>query len=374
MTENPRGHGTETKYGRVPLWLYETGVGLQAIAAYGWLHGRYGHYERIMPSYATLAKELGVSRGSVIAYVKALTSVGAVRIETSGAAGRQTNRYAIAFDGPFPVAGQNADHPTGQNADPVVSGVHHPSQPADGGGQPVVQEEDFSTKTFLEEDEKISLPAVPPPRAEVVPVSDEREMLASFEDSHPADPIPGVDAYAAQLADADPVARVTDSWVEAYKRSSGGSEPSAKAASRVRASVASRIRAGKTADDLVLIAADMAETNLTWTDLAEHEAHWLHKQQQGLTGTDATVKGWLDLADQLSGQSGGRQRHQPYRDDVWHRLDEQARLGQRPDGWERVPFCGHLDCDEITRMRQIEDSNGLKSLTYCSACHPALQF
>lgn len=100
MTENVRGRSSETKFGRVPLWLYDTGVGLQAIATYGWLHGRYGHYERVMPSYGTLAKELGVSRGSVIAYVKALTSVGAVRIETSGAAGRQTNVYAIAFAEP----------------------------------------------------------------------------------------------------------------------------------------------------------------------------------------------------------------------------------------------------------------------------------
>ncbi|MEH0417854.1 hypothetical protein [Streptomyces sp. B21-083] len=44
----------------------------------------------------------------------------------------------------------------------------------------------------------------------------------------------------------------------------------------------------------------MAETNLTWTDLAEHEAHWLNRQQQGgLTGTDATVAGWAAVADQL---------------------------------------------------------------------------
>lgn len=93
-----RGRSTETKYGRAPLWLYETGVGLQAIATYTWLHGRYGHYERIMPSYATLAKELGVSRGSIIAYVKALVSVGAVKVTTSRQAGRTVNEYVIAFN------------------------------------------------------------------------------------------------------------------------------------------------------------------------------------------------------------------------------------------------------------------------------------
>ena len=300
MTESMRGRSSaETKYGRVPLWLYETDVGLQAISAYGWLHGRYGHYERIMPSYATLAKELKVSRGSVIAYVKALTLVGAIRIETSGAAGRQTNVYAIAFDEPFPMGGQNTDHPS-QDADPLVSGVHYPSQPAGRGGQPVVQEEDVSTKTFLE-DEKISLPSEPDP-------VHEREMLSPFEDPQQSEPLPGVDAYTAQLADADAATRVTASWVEAYKRSSSGSEPSVKAVSRVRASAASRLRAGKSVDELILIAADMAETNLTWTDLGEHEAHWLHKQQQdGLTGTDATVAGWLSLADQLGGRTAGTQ-------------------------------------------------------------------
>jgi hypothetical protein len=128
-------------------------------------------------------------------------------------------------------------------------------------------------------------------------------MLSPFEDPHQSEPLPGVDAYTAQLADADPTARVTASWVEAYKRSSGGSEPSAKAVSRVRSSAASRLRAGKDVDELILIAIDMAETNLTWTDLAEHEAHWLHKQQQdSLTGTDATVAGRLSLAGQLGGQ------------------------------------------------------------------------
>lgn len=274
-----RGRSTETKYGRIPLWLYETGVGLQAISTYGWLHGRYGHYERVMPSYATLAKELGVSRGSIIAYVKALTSVGAVRIETSGAAGRQTNLYVIAFNEPFQVAGQNTDR-GGQNTDPVVSGVYSTGQHADGGGQPVVQKEDVSTQTF-EEDEELSLPPLPAQRtAGSAPVTSEREKPSPFEDP-----------------DLQQTDQVTAAWTEAYKRSGNGSEPSAKAVSRVQASATSRLRAGKTADDLTLIAIDMADTNLTWTDLAEHEAHWLHKQQRDS----------LALAGQLGGRADGGQ-------------------------------------------------------------------
>lgn len=109
-------------------------------------------------------------------------------------------------------------------------------------------------------------------------------------------------------------------------------------------------------------------------DLADWVAAWRAEGSQavayGLTGTDATVKGWLDLADQL----GGRRPHQPYRNDAWALIEAQAAAGGRPDGWERVAHCGHLDCDEITRMRETEDGNGLRSLSYCQTCHPALQF
>jgi hypothetical protein len=33
-------------------------------------------------------------------------------------------------------------------------------------------------------------------------------------------------------------------------------------------------------------------------------------------------------------------------------------------------WCKDPDCDEITRMRQVEDSNGLRSLRPCPECHP----
>lgn len=149
MIEGLSGGSTETKYARIPLWLYEKGVSLQAVATYGWLHGRYGHYERVVPSYKTLAKELGVSKGSVVAYVQELVDAGAVRItqryDESG--DRTTNRYLIAFNEPFPVGGQPTDHPTeeagGQNTDHVDQGKHekggqpadHPGQDTDHGGQ-----------------------------------------------------------------------------------------------------------------------------------------------------------------------------------------------------------------------------------------------
>lgn len=163
----------KTKYGRIPLWLYDAGVSLQAVAAYGWLHGRYGHFDRITPSYATLAKELKVSRGSAIAYVKELTAVGAVRITVSGAVGQTTNSYDIAFDQPFTV--QDVPLSTGQNADQGVSGLYQGGQNADPGGQPTVQEEDV----FLQTKKTLS-PQPPQQPAEEPPATDngERETIA----------------------------------------------------------------------------------------------------------------------------------------------------------------------------------------------------
>lgn len=334
MIENLRGRSTETKYGRIPLWLYETGVGLQAIAMYGWLHGRYGHYERVMPSYATLAKDLGVSRGSVIAYVKALTSVGAVRIETSGAAGRQTNRYLIAFNEPFPVTGQNTDQGGGgQDAD-RSAGCTSSSQPADGGGQPVVQEEDVSTKTFFEEDEDLSLPSLPPPRSEPDPVH-EREISTPIQPSTPQQLLRAANVVTAEEEEA------FTAWVVTVHQPRS----------------AAWWRAVAKNGDLPALAAQWRATG----------------GQQSLKGTDATVMGWLALADQLGGQDR-RKPHQPYADNVWDQMRHQLESGSRPDGWERYPHCGHPDCDPITRGREVEDGSGLKSLTWCTDCHPNLQF
>ena len=369
MAENVRGRSSETKFGRVPLWLYDTGVGLQAIATYGWLHGRYGHYERVMPSYGTLAKELGVSRGSVIAYVKALTSVGAVRIQTSGAAGRQTNVYVIAFAEPFQVGGQNTDQ-GGQDADPVVSGVHHPSQPAGRGGQPVVQEEDVSSKTFLE-DEKLSLPDAAPQRAEVATVSDEREIPVSNDQPSTAQRV----VRTAGIVTADEEEAFI-AWTTAKHQP--------------RSSAWWRTVAGN--GDLPDLAADWrAQGGLDAT--------------QPLTGTDATVAGWLNLAGQLGGRTGGAQSRPSVTDqrvqaaldlgrrmqaeadarrgggyrpqspnDAWNHIRQQADAGERPDGWEKYPHCGHPDCDEVTRMRDTDVGAGQRRPSYCSGCHPVLQW
>lgn len=369
----------------VPVYLldavYDPDSPVNAPAAMLWahVHRHYAWRERVFPSYARLAEETRQSESAVKRQLNALKAAGAITWgATYRARGRSSNEYALAVLEPFrfdretprPVQVKNDPHPKVQvKNDPSVEAENdlHPQVKNDPG---------VESSSYLESTEELlSLPA-PLQDAEPERATSEREILSPFEDPDPQqpDPLPGVDVYTDQLTDtAEATARVAASWAEAYKRISNGSTPSPKAVSKVRASAASRIRAGKTVDDLMSIAVDMAETNLTWTDLAEHEAHWLNKQH-GLTGTgngtDDRVKGWLALASDLRDDK----RNQPYTDNVWDQMRHQLESGARPDGWERVPHCGHVDCDPITRGRESDDGSGTRTVTWCSACHPNLQF
>ncbi|KIF66231.1 hypothetical protein HY68_36575 [Streptomyces sp. AcH 505] len=69
-----------------------------------------------------------------------------------------------------------------------------------------------------------------------------------------------------------------------------------------------------------------------------------------------------------------RRGHHPYQDTAWDRSDETTRSGARPDGWERAPWCGGEECDEVTRTYQVEVERGIKALRRCQKCHPALRF
>ena len=48
----------------------------------------------------------------------------------------------------------------------------------------------------------------------------------------------------------------------------------------------------------------------------------------------------------------------------------QASSQERDPQAAKPPYCGDPDCDEITRFRQREDDNGLRSLYPCPDCHP----
>jgi hypothetical protein len=261
VIENLRGRSAETKYGRIPLWLYGSGISLQAIATYGWLHGRYGHFERVIPSYATLARELGVSRGSVIAYVKELTGVGAVRVVTSGAPGQTTNTYEIAFNEPFPTPDIQVGG--GQNPDQVVSRLHRGGQPADQGGQPVVQEEDVPKKTKKTLSSRSpQQPRLPSPRGGA---PEEREISAA-----PDNP--------------DPAALVADAWQVAR---GGRRNPTAQRA--VAASAAELLAADWTLPEVTALAEDMARVQPSWRDLGRHADHWQPPTAQAAPGAPGTT-------------------------------------------------------------------------------------
>lgn len=121
------------------------------------------------------------------------------------------------------------------------------------------------------------------------------------------------------------------------------------------------------------------------------------------TGTDDRVAGWMRLSQQFSEEermeringSGMRpsttdqrvaqgqalaakfrkqEQQQSYSNDNWDAFDEQARMGIRPEGSDRYPWCGDPDCDEISRTRDTTDGQGYATVTPCGQCHPDMQF
>jgi hypothetical protein len=394
--EGARPGGNGYWFTPVPVYLldavYDPDSPVNAPAAMLWahIHRHYAWRERVFPSYARLAEETRQSESAVKRQLNALKAAGAITWgATYRARGRSSNEYALAVLEPFrfdretprPVQVKNDPHcPVQVKNEPSVEFENepHPQFENDLG---------VESSSYLENtDEFLSPRLLPAQRSESGPV-DEREKPSPF--NNPQQP-----------PDTDAAAQVTASWADAYKRSSSGSAPSTKAVARVRASATSRLRAGKTADELTAIAADMAQTNLAWTDLAEHEAHWLHKQHTlvgagadggmwdralaraqargGPSTTDARVQAALDLGRQMQAEHDAANRgHQPHRDTYRDHLDHlgrQAAAGARPYGWDQVPHCGHLDCDSVTRYRETEDADGLRSLSACPDCHPSLRF
>jgi hypothetical protein len=76
-------------------------------------------------------------------------------------------------------------------------------------------------------------------------------------------------------------------------------------------------------------------------------------------GTDDRVAGW----DAVSRQLAARGPHQPYSNDAWSAPAIAAEVAQ-------VPWCGDLECDPVSRTRDVDQPGGLKSSTYCHKCHP----
>lgn len=54
----------------------------------------------------------------------------------------------------------------------------------------------------------------------------------------------------------------------------------------------------------------------------------------------------------------------------WHPA-AQAGRASGSETKAKPPYCGDPDCDEITRLRQREDENGLRSVYPCPQCHPS---
>lgn len=75
-------------------------------------------------------------------------------------------------------------------------------------------------------------------------------------------------------------------------------------------------------------------------------------------GGNGHVDGWMQLAGK---------GHQPYSNDVWSAPAD-------PIEAAGVPHCGDWDCDPRTRLRDVDEGNGLKSSTLCPKCHPKMRW
>ena len=83
-------------------------------------------------------------------------------------------------------------------------------------------------------------------------------------------------------------------------------------------------------------------------------------------GADDRVAGWAALSRQLAGP-GRQMSHRPYSNEAWNTPATAAELA-------RIAHCGDLECDPVTRLRDVDQGNGLKASTWCEKCHPKMQW
>lgn len=55
---------------------------------------------------------------------------------------------------------------------------------------------------------------------------------------------------------------------------------------------------------------------------------------------------------------------------IWSEIPAPQRAPQQSRPAAKPPYCGHIDCDEITRMRDTTDAGGRPVLVRCPECHP----
>jgi hypothetical protein len=97
-------------------------------------------------------------------------------------------------------------------------------------------------------------------------------------------------------------------------------------------------------------------------------------QQTAQVMRRAGVKAMVDFALDTKADSKKRIRYATFfLRGGWKGLPPKStkpRPASRSDA-PKPPYCGDLDCDEISRMRQHEDENGLRSVYPCPQCHPS---
>lgn len=125
------------QYARVPVWLLRSGVSDRGLRLYTVLAGIYAGMPDMYPSRKRLAEDMGCSDRTVDAAIDDLLTVGALRVEQrfGDDGGRRSNRYILAFNGPFdgtpsrtephPPANEPARGPAQNVAQPPPKQVSH---------------------------------------------------------------------------------------------------------------------------------------------------------------------------------------------------------------------------------------------------------
>lgn len=89
----------DVQHGKLPFWIFDLSLSLQAIALYGYIDMKYGNLPKgIFPKQETLAAALKVSQASVSKYLKELNTAGALTIISRP--WPQTNLYRLHWVSP----------------------------------------------------------------------------------------------------------------------------------------------------------------------------------------------------------------------------------------------------------------------------------
>lgn len=403
-----------TYYTAVPVWVLLSGVSGQAYKAYGFLaehiNSRTPGRRISCPKQVAIARILGLKNPRQVAkYTAELEAVGAVRVEEYRYAGgmRRGYRYHVRFNPPKGYAGPtslhdfyaaNEDVRAASNAGRTAAATGKTAGRAggtknstSGGAKNSTAHGAIRSTAHGALNGTAELNQSPQTNSSLSPVggqaegacgrasTKEREKAATPKDK-PTTALPsqragGVDKLERVPTDVPgafqpfqaPVP--TDAphtphpMLQAAAQQPAGSRQAAE--ELVRA--AKVVQPGEEAAFVAWATKQLQPRGLGWWrtlasngDLAGHAADWQATRQPTAAAPAAEQPAWWECAD-----CGKPAKGTPPASGVCRDCRDAAELAAMPQ------HCGDLDCDEITRLRDVEDANGFRVNARCPECHPS---